>query len=545
MMNRVLREIRKRKLTGWVWCSLALTSLILLPNLSILSPLFTPATENWFHIQEYLLADYLKNTFAIVGGTAIFSALLGTLLAYIITFYEIRGSKLLHLLLILPLAIPPYIGAYVYAEMLSYTGTVQRFVRYGLGISAPQSMYNIMHIPGAVAMYTLFLYPYVYLLVKSFFSKQSAAVVETAQSLGKSQKEIFLFLLIPLARGAIVGGTTLVILEVLNDYGVVRYFGIPTFTTAIFRVWFSLGDIDTAIRLSGVLMLTVLVFVAAEKLLRGRRKYQYATAQIRPIRKRPLTGFYRLFAWGTIGTCLALALGIPVLQLVYWAILSFDRIASMDLFSITLNTLEISTVASIFIIVSAVILANTARLQSSWISTFLSKISTIGYAIPGAVIAMGVLLFILSLENELTSRLPIKNTAFLSSSMAMLIFAYFVRFLTIAYNSVETGFDKIGLRFYEASISLGKGNLRTLFTVDLPMITPALVSGFILVFVDILKELPLTMILRPFNYDTLAAKSFEYANDEMIHETAMTSLVIIALAAGSIILLYVLNRRNT
>ena len=537
-MNRKIEGFFRRhnlELNWWFGLSLLIILLILIPNISILVNVFSPVNDNWIHLREHLLKDYIINTSFIIAFTGIFSAVLGVTLAWIITMYKFPFRKLFEWLLVLPLAIPPYIGAYVYSNMFSYTGNIQIFFRRVLELNLDQRFFNIMNIPGAVTIYTLFLYPYVYLIVKAFISKQSASMIESARSLGKSTRVIFFRLIIPLARPAIIGGTTLVLLETLNDYGVVTYFGISTFTTGIFRVWFSSGDIDSAVRLSATLMGMVLVLVLIEKFARGRRKYQYSNTKIRPIQRQEISGMKLFIVMAIIVFTLLVGFIVPVMQLIQWVSLTNWAGFNFILFELTTQTLIVSLIASFLTVIAAIIVANTARLQINGLTKIYSKIATMGYSIPGAVIALGVIIVFTWLQSKGVN---------LTTTIIMLVFAYVVRFLTIGYNAIETGFDKVGKSFYEASKSLGKSDLKTFFLVDLPMIKAAIIGGFLLVFIDILKELPLTMILRPFNFDTLATKSFEYANDEMVHEAAITSLAVIFLAVLAILCFYIISHKK-
>lgn len=332
------------------------------------------------------------------------------------------------------------------------------------------------------------------------------------------------------------------VLEVLNDFGVVKYFGINTFSTAIFKTWFGMGDVNSAIRLSAILMAMVFGFLMLEKLLRGRKKYSYTTTKVRPIIRQRLKGIKGVSAFLFSFIIFAFSFLIPTLQLLYWSTLTYKKIINVKFFNLILNSLSSALIATILIIAAAVVVANYTRISEGFVSKFFSKSITLGYSIPGAGIAIGVIVFFIGLDQNLqwlyrllgiTSRRLV-----LSSSIVMLIFAYVIRFLAIGYNNIEAGFEKIGKRFFEASRMLGMNVTETFFKVDLKMIKPAMISGFLLVFVDVLKELPLTLILRPFNYNTLATKAQEYANDELIQEASIASLIIILLSIISICLLY-------
>lgn len=533
----------KRNFNIWAVLSFVFIVIILLPNLNIIINLFSQPNENWYHIQEFLLKDYIINTFILIIFTGFFAILIGTSLAWLVTIYDFPLKKFFRWGLILPLAIPPYIAAYTYNGILNYTGVLQTFLRNTYDIKVNQKYFNIMSIQGAIFIFTIFLFPYVYTITKSFLTKQSASLIENARILGRSPLEIFIYVVLPISRAAIIGGASLVILEVLNDYGVVSYFGVPTFSTAIFRTWFGMGDIDSAIKLAAMLMFIVLLLLLIEKLFRGRRKYSFTTSKIRPITPIKLKGLKAFFAFAYSGIVFSLGFVIPTLQLISWTLLTYETILTKKFFVLIYNSVLVATISAVLIIVIAIVIANFNRINDGAISKFYAKVTTLGYSIPGAVIAVGVIVLFIFLDNHLFWLYKIfdseSSKLVLSTSLVMLIFAYMIRFLAIGYNTVESGYEKIGKKFFEASRTLGSNITQTFIKIDFPMIKPAIISGFIMVFVDILKELPLTLILRPFNFDTLATKAYQYANDEMIHEAAVASIIIIIISAISI---YVFNK---
>lgn len=503
--------------------------LLLLPNLNIIINLFGEASENWQHVKEYLLINYFHNSIILLLATGLFSAIIGSLLAWLISAYDFPGRKFLSWGLILPLAIPPYIGAYVYEGIFNFTGPVQVLLRNQFNISVSQRLFDFMNLRGAIFIYTIFLFPYVYLLTKAFLTKQSASLLESSRLLGKPDHKIFLKIILPLSRGAIVAGSSLVMMEVLNDYGVVKYFGISTFTTAIFKSWFGMGELATAVRLAVMAMGLIFAVLFLEKLLRGGRKYSYSTANIKKISRRTLSGKNKYLAMIFTYSIFGLGFIIPVFQLGYWSFLSRGG-EFQDVFQFAYTSLFAAGGAASIIIIAATIVAGTARMSSKLISNILGRITILGYSIPGAVVAVGILLFMLQIDwifNFLQRTAGIEINLVLSNTLIMLFFAYTIRFLGIAFNSAESGYDKIGENYFEASRTLGKGVTASFFKVDLPMLRPALLSGFLLVFIEVMKELPLTLILRPFNFDTLATKAFEYASDEMIYRAADLSIVLI------------------
>lgn len=537
-----------KKINGWGWLSAFILLFLLLPIGIIISSVFSPVSENWQHIVDYMLKNYIINSTKLVVFSTLFSVSIGLYLAWIISAYDFPLRDFFKFIFILPLAIPPYIGAYTYNGMLSYTGIIQSFLRNSYNISVDQKYFDIMNLHGAVIIFTLFLFPYVYLITKSFLEKQSATMIESARMLGKGSFEIFFKVIIPIARVAIIGGGSLVSLEVLNDFGVVKYFGIQTFSVSIFTTWFGMGDSNSALRLSMIMMGFVFAVLLIEKIFRGRKKYHYSSTKIKPLKRVELTGKNRVIAVAICSVVALFSFIIPVAVLMYWAFLSSENIDYAKQLVMVLNSFSVTTIASVLVLVSALIVANFNRFASGKKALVYSKITSLGYSIPGSVIAMGIITLFMAIDRkiiDLAGYLGINFTEVVfSGSLTMLVFAYLIRFISIGYNSIESGFEKIGKKFHEASRTMGHSMTDTFFRVDLPMIKPAAVSAFLLVFIDIQKELPLTLILRPFNYNTLATKAFEYASDEMVHEAAVSSLLIIALCTGAIVLLNTVNRRK-
>lgn len=528
-------------LNGWTILSVIIVLSLLSPMLPIISGLIAPASENWEHIQEYMLWNYMKTTFLLVFYTAIGTIVIGTSLAWLIAQYEFPLSRFYKWALILPLSIPPFIAAYTYSGMVSYTGVIQSTLRNVFDVQVDQRFFDIMNIPGAIFIYTMFLYPYVYTITRVFLSQQAASLVESAKLLGKGPWSIFLQVVVPISRAAIIGGVSLVSLEVLNDYGVVKYYGIQTFSTAIFQTWFGLGDIDAAIKLAGSLMTFVVLMLVIEKLLRGTKQFSYSNTKVNPLPKVQLKGFKKWGAFGYVTFIFSLAFLIPVIQLVDWFVLTWGSIPNGEFTTYIRNSVYVAGVAAFVIVIGALIVGNFQRFTRGRIGKILPKFTIVGYSIPGAVIAVAIVTMFIWLDRQLVplyTAWGFSSSLVLSTSVVMLIVAYIVRFFAIGYNAVESGYDKIGVNFSLASRMLGASVTKTFFKVDIPLLKGAIISGFILVFVDIMKEIPLTLILRPFNFDTLATKAFQYASDEKIMQASQPSIIIIAMSALAIFVFY-------
>ncbi|TCI50863.1 MULTISPECIES: iron ABC transporter permease [unclassified Exiguobacterium] len=530
----------KRQLNGWSILSFIALSFIVLPGIVVLVELFAPVNDNWQHIREYLLPTYVRNTLFIMLVTGFLTTIIGTSLAWFVTVYDFPLRRFFKWALILPLAIPPYIGAYTYHGILNYTGVIQTTLRNEFGITVDQTYFNIMTIQGTIFIFTLFLYPYIYTITRAFLHNQSSSMIENARILGRGSWDIFFTVVIPISRVAIIGGVSLVLMEVLNDYGVVKYFGIQTFSTAIFSTWFGMKDTSSALKLAGTLMIIVIAILMGERLVRGRKQFSYATTKVKPLKPRPLNGWHRYAVFGYVATIFGIAFAIPFIQLVAWTFLTFEQVFTAEFFRLVWNTVSVAFIATIIILVFALIIANYTRLFPSNMTRVISKVTTLGYSIPGAAIAIAVITLFLLLDEwvlKAALALDLGQTFVFRTTLIMLIFAYVIRFLAIGYNSIESGFEKVGKSFTEASRMLGWGTVQTFFRVDIPMIKGAIMSAFILVFIDIMKELPLTLFLQPFNFSTLATQAFKYVSDEKIHEAALASIVIV-LMSGLLIFVF-------
>ncbi len=541
----MLKKIKKNSLQS---ISILIVIILTVPILPVLSTFFKETTENWIHIKEYLLLDYVKNTWVLTISTGVFTMIIGMFIAYFIALYEFPFRNFFRWALILPLAIPPYIGAYTYSGMLSYTGTLQSTLRNVFQVQLDQKYFDIMSMSGAVFIFTIFLFPYVYLITYSFLSKQSRNLIETSRLLQRGAFMTFWKLVLPISRAALASSVTLVVLEVLNDYGVVKYFGIQTFSTAIFTTWFGFSDVNSALRLANYLMIFVLVMLGVEKVMRGRKQFSYSNTKVTPITRTKLSvgkGFIVSFVMSFI---FLFSFLIPTTQLISWALTTYREIDVMEILTLVWNSVSSASLVAIVIISLGLVIGHYRRVIKTRISSFVEQVSILGYSIPASIIAIGVITLFLSLDRFLApiyqSIFNLDKTLVLSTSIFMLYFAYIIRFFAIGYNSVSSGYNKIGKKFFEASKLLGKNSFDSFIKVDVPLMLPSILSAFILVLIDVLKELPLTLILRPFNFHTLSTKSFQYANDEMIQEASLTSLIIILLSGVAIYYFYEYRKRG-
>jgi iron(III) transport system permease protein len=537
-----LRPRWRATFTPWTVATLLAVGLVLLPLASIFVGVFGESSETWRHLASTVLVDYLANSAVLVAGVGVLTLVTGVGTAWLVTTCDFPGRRIFETGLILPLAVPTYIIAYTYAELLGHAGPVQRALQLFLDPSVTAGLRTgLMSLGGATVMLSLVLYPYVYLITRASFLKQSGGVLETSRMLGKTPWDSFFRVALPMARPAVVAGVTLVLMEVLNEYGAVRYFGVSTFTTGIFRAWLSLGDAPAAVRLSGCLLVFVFALILLERWHRGRARFEDASRGFRPVVPYRLRGGP---AWLAVLACalpVVLGFAVPVAQLSAWAVGVAPDALDGRFLSLALNSFGLAVGSGVLAVAVALLIVYSVRLSPTPLLRAASRASSLGYSIPGAVIAVGVMVPFLWLDRQLAGawQALTGSTAglLLTGTVAALVFAYVVRFLAVALNPVDSGFERICGKLDETSRSLGSPPLRTLLRVDVPLLKGTLLSAGLLVFVDVMKELPLTLILRPFDFDTLATRAFQLAMDEQVAHSSLPALLIIGVGLIPVVLL--------
>jgi len=539
--HRVFRTI-KSHLNGWLWMTMLGAAVILLPILYVLSTLFHSPTDNWSRVKQYLFVDYALGSLELVVYAGFTATALGVTLAWLVGRYSFPLRNFYRWALILPLALPPYIAAYTYRTMTGYTGFIQSTLRNEFGVSVPPRVFEVVSLRGAVFILVLTLFPYVYMLTRNYLERQSAVYLDNAALLGHGGFSQFFRVMLPLARPAIVAGGMLVVFEIMSDYGVASYFGVQTLSTAIFQTWFGLYDVDSAMRLAAWLMLAVIGLFSLERYLRRNRQYSFAVGgQTRSLKK--LRGKAAAGASLYCGFVFLLAFVLPVAQLAVWTSWTLNKVWRPDFLNLIQSTFAGAAYATSIVIVLALLAARTTRKLGSGFAYALSRMMTSGYAVPGAVVAIGVLGVFTQLDHLLSGfyiRMGrIEGALVLSLSLGMLLTGYVIRFFSMGYNALESGYEKLPNAYLEASRLLGRGSWQTFARVELPLLRGSLLTGFMLTFVEIVKELPLTLLLRPFNFDTLAARAYRYAADERIYEAAPPSLLLVLISLLSV---WLLNR---
>ncbi|MEE2947101.1 MAG: iron ABC transporter permease [Verrucomicrobiota bacterium] len=516
-LRRLKQEFRF-KLNGWTVVAVLVGLFLFLPMAEVLWHLTSPA-ENWEHLSGTVLGRYLKGSTILVVGTAGLSVLLGVSTAWLVASCEFPGRKFFEWLLVLPLAIPTYIAAYAYFDLLDQLTPLFIWVRTNISPEAMTWLSDTMIYPVTIVVLAAVLYPYVYLAVRASFTRQNSQCIEAARTLGHGPYSTFWRVALPLARPAIVGGVALVIMETLNDYGAVKHFGVPTFTTGIFRTWVSMGDLPGALRLAACLMALILLLLLLEKWLRFGAKFHKNSQADRPFQRYALG---QAKAGLAILCCLLpLMIGfmLPLLRLAYWASLTAGKVLDATFLKLTINSVGVSMAAGLATVMLALFLAYTARYFGSRIVEATNRLAILGYAVPGAVIAMGILL----VAGQVT-----RSTGWvLTGSITVLVLAYIVRFLAVAWQPIDFGMERNSVKINNAARSLGTTASRFLFDVNVPLLRSSLVAAGLFVFVDTMKELPLTLILRPANFNTLSTKTYDLVYQSQIPESSLPALCII------------------
>lgn len=524
--------------------SVAIAALLALPVLWVAASLAQPASDVWRHIASTLLGAYVANTAILVALVACGVLSIGVLSAWLIASYRFPGARVLEWALVLPLAMPAYVMAYAYTDWLQFTGPVQGALRALTGWQAREYWFpEIRSLGGAALVLALALYPYVYLIARTAFREMPRSSLEAGRLAGLSAWGTFFGVALPLARPAIAAGTALALMETLADFGTVSYFALEVFTTGIFKAWLAMGDRVAAAQLSSCLLGFVVLVIALERASRGRAAF-HATAPAKPVPPQLLRGGAAALA--TLACALPVVLGflVPAAILVELAASEPQLRWSARLVGLVGNSFTVSGVTAVAAVLLALVMAYAARLSRSRVALTANRVAALGYAMPGAVIAIGVLVPLAQLDNWLAGLVESVTGApsglLLTGSIAALVYALLVRFLAVALSTTEAGLARITPSMEDAARSLGASPAATLARVHAPLVARSLATAGLLVFVDVMKELPATFALRPFNFDTLAVEAYHLAKDERLAEAAVPSLVIVAVG---LVPLVALSRR--
>lgn len=527
-----------RRARAWLTASATLIAVLLTIPLAVVAlSWLTPDGGAWAHIISTTLPDLLASSAWLVLMVGLGAAGIGTLAAWIVARHDWQGRATIEWLLVLPLAMPAYVMAYAYTDLLQYAGPVQSALREWFGWQSKSDywFFEIRSVGGAATMLAFVLYPYVYLLARVAFLEQSSTLTDAGRSFGYGRWALFWRVSLPLARPAIVAGTALVLMETLADYGTVSYFGVNTFTTGIFSAWFAQGDRVAAAKLATLLLAFVIVVLAIEHVARKQGRFADQTTSRRSAPREQLRGASAVFA--SIVCLMPVLIGfvLPLLLLARLMWRDADAVLAQaslrEFFELAWNSLSLATLTAALAVVLGLLLVYAVRLNGNPLTRIATRIAGMGYAIPGTIIAVGVLLPVTLVDHAIadavSSVLDREVGLILTGGFAVLIYAYLIRFLSIAVQSTEAGFAKITPNMDSAARSLGASNREIIFRVHAPLLRSSLITAALMVFVDVMKELPATLVMRPFNFDTLAVRAYTFAKDERLAEASVAAIAIV------------------
>ncbi|QJD70906.1 iron ABC transporter permease [Marinobacterium sp. LSUCC0821] len=526
--------------------TLKLTALLIgvllgLPILSVIGQSLFAGVESISHLWNTVLSEYISNSLMLMLGVAVGTLLIGVPTAWLTTMCKFPGRDWLNWALLLPLAMPAYVIAYTYTGILDYAGPIQSTLReltgWGYG---DYHFWDVRSLSGAILMLILVLYPYVYLTARAAFFEQSSLSMEVAKSLGYSTPKTWFKVALPLARPAIIAGVTLALMETLADYGTVQYFGVSTFSTGIFRTFYGLGDPASAALLATGLLTFVAALIFVERYSRRGIAYHQSKSTPRVRQLIELRGFHALMA--TLACALPFLLGfmLPALQLLFWSLFE----AELDwpqFINLAWNTFYLAALAALIAVILAFTLAYAQRFEKQRVLKLIGQFAGLGYALPGTIIAIGVLTPLIWFDHQLIKLFNwfgIANIGLLlSGTIVALLIAYAVRFLAVALGTVQAGLNQISPSIDYAAKSLGRSTWTTLRLIHAPIMRSSLFTALLIVFVDVLKELPATLMLRPFDFNTLAIRAYELATDEQLIAAAPPSLLIVVVGLIPVLLI--------
>ncbi|ETX14495.1 iron ABC transporter permease [Roseivivax halodurans JCM 10272] len=538
----------RRRPNLWSAGAVLIAALVLAPILSVLGLAFFPEENIWPHLISTTLPRYLGNTAVLMAGTGLMTACMGTGAAWLVARYDFPGRRWLEWLLLLPLAIPAYVGAYALVDFLEYAGPVQTALRDLFGWQSARDYWfpQIRSMGAAIVVLSAALYPYVYLLTRNAFREQSGSAEEVAQSLGAGAFARFRRIGLPLARPAIAAGVAIVMMEAVNDFGTVDYFAVQTLTTGIFSVWLQSGNAGGAAQIACVILVVVVLLVSLERTSRRRMRFFNLSTRHRPVLRKRLTGRAGLAACLACGFPFALGFVLPVGVILEHAFDNAGEWTDPQLVRAGLHTMTVGAIAAAVTVAGGVFMVYGVRLSGRRLPRLLMPITSIGYAAPGAVLGVGILIPLAAIDNAVAD--AIENATGVDIGLVMtgsafaLVLAYFVRFFAIAQGAADAAMGRVSPNLPLAARSLGRSEGQVLGAVYYPLIRSSVASALLLVFVDCVKELPATLLLRPFNYETLATRVHQQASLENLGGAAPAAVLVILVGLIAVGMLARANR---
>lgn len=541
MMLSMLKQFFVKR--AWILSSSIIALCVSLPIISVSILALFPEENAWPHLLNTVLPSYLKNTLTLMTGVGLLSLFIGTGAAWLISMYDFPAKRWLSWGLLLPFAVPAYVIAYVYTDLLEFAGPVQTALRDWMNWTSARDYWfpPIRSMGGAIIMMSLVLYPYIYMLARAAFLEQSVSLYRVSRSLGSTPLKFFIRVSLPIARPALAVGLSLVLMETLNDFGTVDYFAVRTLTAGLYDTWLNMGNLGGAAQIALLMVVVVVILISLERYSRRKQKQYHSRNSGDPIPSTKLTGLRGYLATLLILLPILLGFVIPVIILGIYAFDNFSVSFNEQFIAYVLNSFGLASTAALITLTLGIILTYTKRLKPAASTQAMVNISSLGYAIPGAVLAIGIIIPFAAFDNLLDDFMRnyfhVSTGLILSGTVFAIIFSYSVRFLAVASGSVESSLSKVTPNMDMAARSLGLTQFQTLIRVHLPIIKKGALTGMLVVFVDCLKELPATLILRPFNFETLATQVYQFASDELIEKCALSALVIVLVGIIPIILL--------
>ena len=524
-------------LNPWIILPTFLFALFVVPVIWIIFSLFGNYSDNWVHIYNYTLSGYIYNTVLIIIGTSIGTLIIGVGSAWLVTTYNFTGKKFLEWALLLPFAVPPYILAYTFTGLFDSYGTANNLIRDLFSLPNEFIFFpKLRNVYGASIVFSFTLYPYVYLVSRMAFINQSRSMLEVGRTLGYNKFQIFYKLSMPAIRPAIIAGLMLVLMETISDFGAVEHFAVNTFTTGIFSAWFGLYDFHTAKQLAAFLLIVVISFLILEKYSRRKSRYSSGSNVFSPIAAEKLNGFQNIFASLFCFIPVFVGFVLPNIQLGYWALNYKLDFFNEKFISTAWNTFYLAITAALICAMLAVIINFSIRYKKNKVLNVMSSFLTVGYAVPGLILALGVSQLLVFMDNLIFRDYL---NFILTGSIYGLILAFIIKSFALANSTIESGFLRINHKIDDVARSLNTPGWKLLFRIHLPLLTTSFLTSMILVVSEVIKELPASLILRPFNFDTLAVSTYIYAAEERMFDAAAPSIAIVAVG---LLPIFVLSR---
>ena len=552
--DRMAASARK---ISWAWANpwsigtMIIAILAVLPIAALVLIAMAPGDDRiWAHLASTVLPSYIYNTLLLMIGVGTGTVVIGVATAWLVSTCRFPLRRAFEWALLLPLAMPAYVIAYVYTDIFEFAGPVQALLRDLFGWTTKRDYWfpEIRSLGGALSMMTLVLYPYVYLLSRAAFMEQSVGVLEASRVLGRGPWRSFFSVALPLARPAVVIGVSLVMMETLNDFGTVDFFAVSTFTLGIYDVWLNMNNVTGAAQLALMLLLFVVALIFAERVARKKRRFHHTTTRYQALPRYPLQGALKWLAVASCSLPILLGFILPVGVLAAYSLAHLESLAGSEILRYAGNSILLSTVAALIAVAIGTFMAYGARLRNEKLLHVVVRIASLGYAVPGAVLAVGVLATLGALDNGvdrfMRETFGLSTGLLLSGTIVAVTYGYLVRFLALSFGSAESSLTKVTPSMDGAAKSLGHSAFSTLRRVHIPLIKGGLFTALILVFVDAMKELPLTVVLRPFDFHTMATYVHQLASDEQIGDAAPAALAIVVFGILPVILLSLAIKRS-